>query len=197
MNPYPAFKGLGRGAQRLILLAFLTVPGSGCGNDMVTNAVDDIGPIGYALRVTGTNTVYGGYMDGDTLAIAGDVWRWQPDIGHLSLGPELTGGEPIASFWMTLNPGCTAVDRSQCFLECFFYSIGNPGGNLGEQEAYSYSPIGACEVEDIDGLEFGTVDGVPFVKGEMRIPFERNAPAIGEFTPERISVEAKFAVVQR
>ena len=129
---------------------------------------------------------------------------WRPGIGHMELGPEQTGGEAIASFWMDIVPqSCINFETGEildgCLPTFFFYQIGRPAGNIGDQDAYSYSQdgsglIGSTTHHGVDSR------GVAFIKGSVIVPFTINEPAIGELPAgvERdILVEALFEAVDR
>lgn len=130
----------------------------------------------------------------------GTVTAYQPDGGYVSLGPERVqnGDEPIASLAITIPASCftnEAIVNDACNTATFsFYTIGNPGAPIGAQEAYSYEKSGDGLVRSI---QTGTNSrGVLFIKGVVMVEMSRLPPAIGDFEPETIQLQAVFTAKQ-
>lgn len=172
----------------------LVLLSAGCGG-VPSEPVDEEVCGEYAL------TAYGLGFDQektDSTKYPGIETFWDSSIGHLELGPEETLGPsvPIASFWMDFAPACLNAATGELSTECganfFFYSIGNPSGNLGAQDAYSYSPAGGSSAIERFGIDR---NGVEFIEGYAEVIFDRNQPAIGEVPPVQILVAANFTAV--
>lgn len=139
---------------------------------------------------------------GDTVqTYEGVKTLWRPAIGHMELGPEESGSGPLASLWMDVTPqSCFNFETGEVDPECdpsfFFYQIGKPEGNLGAQEAYSYTQSGKS-VFHFAGTGVDS-NGVPFFVGIVDVPFTINAPAIGELplgVQREIVVTAEFSAL--
>jgi len=126
----------------------------------------------------------------------GTVTRWDPTIGHLSLGPESGVKHPVASLSFTASTSCFdggtgVLDRTCSFILYSFYSIEAPGAVLGEQDSrnYEYLP-GSGEIPDMKTGFYGP--GLQYFNGSVSARFNRTPPVIGDWDPEEIKVEAVF-----